>query len=371
LFIALYWVTILVGTKPEEGMMTFEEEVHAACDTIRGRGEIPTLKRIREQIGGASPNRVQPFLVTWREKRAAQAAQPQEAPELSENGALVPLVPPAVAAALEGLTTAIRTTITLTEDRERAAARSTIENINRQLQDTQREAAEHAEAAASDIATLSAEQEETAQLLADKTDELERTQADRAMVAAERTEIMAERDRLAQQVEILQHDLAGITKERDAQLARAEAAEGEARSLEALAADQTGQLRDVRQSLEDVRQQLDASRTRETQAREEAAAARQVAEQREAEVQASRAQIESFRTERDLARDEVREARQAEAQARERAATAEARVEAATTAAAAAEQRAKDALAQLTTLAASVKPAAPSEASSKGTAKKG
>ena len=60
------------------------EQVAAAADTLVGEGTVPTIRALRERLGGTgSPNTIHKHLSTWRDARpVAAAAAPTLSPEL-------------------------------------------------------------------------------------------------------------------------------------------------------------------------------------------------------------------------------------------------------------------------------------------------
>ena len=172
--------------------ITFEQ-VAAAAEALVGEGQQPTIRAMRERLGGGSPNTIHKHLTAWREAR------------------------PVAAAAAPGLPQAL--TAAIAAEIERAAAKARAEIEGRLLQ-AQAEAAELAaageaieaerDALADQVAKLTRERdvltgkaEQQAAELADQAQRIEREQqaaeSARVELATARLKIEAQAERQAEQ----------------------------------------------------------------------------------------------------------------------------------------------------------------------------
>lgn len=90
-------------------MATTEEgrqaEVDAACEAVLARGDRPTVDRVREYLGGGSPNKLTPLVRAWKERRKEGAKTP---PPLSLDTGQKPVETPAAARpAVDALSSAV------------------------------------------------------------------------------------------------------------------------------------------------------------------------------------------------------------------------------------------------------------------------
>lgn len=132
--------------------MTYEEQVRSAAEAVAGRGEKPTIERVRNELGGGSPNKIHPILQSWKaEQKAEQVVEHDDQVQADASTALVPMVPADVSAALDALSLAVRAAIQGAEDRERAAGRAAVDAVTSQLQAVQRQASAQVEAAQADL----------------------------------------------------------------------------------------------------------------------------------------------------------------------------------------------------------------------------
>jgi len=83
-----------------KGPLVTPEAVFEAADTLSARGETPSLRAVRREIGGGSFGTILPMLQSWRRARGEDGGDPGEA----EPG--LNALPPSVAAALDRLMSA-------------------------------------------------------------------------------------------------------------------------------------------------------------------------------------------------------------------------------------------------------------------------
>lgn len=138
------------------------EQVNQAADELKGRGENPTIDKIRALIGG-SPNTVHRHLKAWK---ATQPQARREAPQLPAD---------------------LQAALVAEIDKAASAARAEAEAD-----------ALDAQATADELATAGERLEEEAELLRERVEELE---ADRDRAQAVAQERKTEIDRLAEQVQ--------------------------------------------------------------------------------------------------------------------------------------------------------------------------
>lgn len=84
-------------------MAATQEDVNKACEAIQARGERPTVDRVRDELGGGSPNVLTPLVRTWKEARRQPAGEVPKAAPPVEPGTL----PLPIQRAIDGLTTAV------------------------------------------------------------------------------------------------------------------------------------------------------------------------------------------------------------------------------------------------------------------------
>lgn len=175
-------------------MAATQDDVSAACERIAGRGERPTVERVRAELGGASPNVVTPMVRAWRERRESRstASSDSVAQPIIEPGTLPASVQrafeqlvAAVGALPQAITAAIVESATIERRRTRLeleAAETAAQNAigeARGVAADERSACEAVRAEASQvIATLAEREQEIASLqkLLDETQaELERS----------------------------------------------------------------------------------------------------------------------------------------------------------------------------------------------------
>jgi colicin import membrane protein len=279
-------------------------QVAQAADALVGEGKQPTIRGVRDRLGGGSPNTVHRHLTAWRETRPQPVAT---APELPAS-----------------LTASIAAEI----ERATAKARAEIEGY---LVQAQTEAADLAqagevleaerEALTEQVAVLTRERDtlagKAAQQAADLDAQAQRIEREQSTAEAARVELATARlriegdaERRAEQTQEIQRLRAALEAESKARVAGEQSAAVLAVKLEALR-DQVEELRAGRARLEAER---DQAREQAHQAQGEA---REQARQIEAlgsELDALRTQVDDHRearrrieVERDQARQQVAE----------------------------------------------------------------
>ena len=168
--------------------ITFEQ-VAAAADALAGEGQQPTIRAVRERLGGTgSPNTIHKHLTAWREARPIAVAA---APELPQALAA------AIAAEIERAAAAARGEIegrlvqAQAEAVELAAAGETLETERDEL--------------ATQVAALTTERDTLAgkaeQQAADLADQAQRIQREQQAAEAARVELATARLKIEAQVE--------------------------------------------------------------------------------------------------------------------------------------------------------------------------
>lgn len=95
--------------------------VAAAAEAIAGRGAKPSVRKVRDELGGGSPNDILRLLNLWKDRqRQPQAAQPETPPKPVDVA--VPAMPPEICQTMEGLSSLILATINTLVGRERSQA---------------------------------------------------------------------------------------------------------------------------------------------------------------------------------------------------------------------------------------------------------
>ena len=167
-----------------------EQSVEAAAEAIRGRGERPTIFRVRQELGGGSPNDIGPLLNAWKDaqRSAPPVEQPevQEEPEAREVAALEDL--PELSQSLDDLLKTILTTVNAIVQRERAAATTAQQAIQSAADQKVRLAREAADQQMADLQTQTqadvAEAREEAQELGAALEQAETALAEKTAEAA-------------------------------------------------------------------------------------------------------------------------------------------------------------------------------------------
>lgn len=97
-------------------MATTEEErqaeVDAACEAILARGERPTVDRVRDHLGGGSPNRLTPLVRAWKARwRAGARTPPPPSLDTEQRPAETPVVAQPAVDALSNAVEALRSAL--------------------------------------------------------------------------------------------------------------------------------------------------------------------------------------------------------------------------------------------------------------------
>ena len=256
-------------------------QVAQAADALVGEGKQPTIRGVRDRLGGGSPNTVHRHLTAWRETRPpAVAAAPELPASLTASiaaeiaratakaraeieGYLVQAQTEAADLAQAGeVLEAEREALTeqvavLTRERDTLAGKAAqqVADLDAQAQRIEREQSA-AEAARVELATARLRIEGDAERRAEQTQEIERLRAaleaeSKARVAGEQSAavLTAKLEALRDQVEELREGRARLEAERDQARERAHQAQGEAR-------EQARRIQEQAAALETLRGQL-------------------------------------------------------------------------------------------------------------------